>query len=266
MSADRKGAAVIVGHPGTGIKEQASGLYAKCMAENGFFALAFDAAHQGDSEGEPRNLEDPYQRAEDFKAAVTFLSTLDDGVDPNRIGVIGICASGGYCIFAAQTDVRIRAVATVVGMCWGGMTRDIFQAQGNLHEMLVQSGRSRVAEARGSDPDMVNILDTWDDAENYYKTPRGYHPKCTNLKLTRSAKLLSTHDSVAFVRWISPRPLLMISGSDAATVEFSKTTIQQALEPKELFIIPGKKHMDLYDGTEESIPKLVEFMSHWLCT
>jgi fermentation-respiration switch protein FrsA (DUF1100 family) len=266
--------------PGTGIKEQSSGLYARRLAECGFVTLAFDAAYQGESGGEPRYLEDPYQRVEDFRSAVTFLSTLDGVVDPERIGVVGICASGGYSIFAAQTDLRLKAVATVCGVCLGSMTREGMKNssgvinQEMLQQGLVYAGKQRIAEAKGSQSATVSILDSFEEAKTYYKTPRGQHPRCTNLQLARSLDTLATYNSFAFIDWISPRPLLMIIGSEAEkgtgdpadTGFYSRAAIEHAKEPKELFVIQGKGHIDLYDKTQESIPKLADFMAKSLCT
>ena len=144
-SSDRKHAALVVGHPGTGVKEQTSGLYAKQLAEAGFFTLAIDADHHGESGGEPRGLEDPAQRIEDFKNAVTFLSTLETNkIDPERIGFVGICASGGYGISATAMDQRIKAIATISCGCWGRLNRDSMD-RATLQQALTQAGRQRIA-------------------------------------------------------------------------------------------------------------------------
>ncbi|PVH68512.1 alpha/beta-hydrolase [Cadophora sp. DSE1049] len=276
---NRKKAAIVVGHPGTGIKEQTSGLYAKSLASQGFTTLAFDAAYQGESGGEPRYLEDPHQRVDDFRNAVTFLSTLDGEVDQERIGTVGICASGGYSIFAAQTDLRIKAVAAVCGVCVGTMTRNSMKGpsgaidQTILQPGLVWAGRERTSEARGNQPATISVLQAFEEAGEYYQTSRGQHPRCTNLQLVRSLDTIATYDSFAFIDWISPRPLLMIIGSEADkgtgegadTGGFSRVAIERAKEPKELFVIKGLGHIDLYDHVSESVPKLADFMGKSLC-
>ncbi|KAL2830479.1 alpha/beta superfamily hydrolase [Aspergillus cavernicola] len=268
--------AIVVGHPHGGVKEQTSGLYARQMAERtGFITLAFDAAYQGESGGLPRYLEDPYQRADDVRNAVTYLSTLDT-VDPDRIGALGVCASGGYVPFAAQTDQRIKAVATVSGIDLGTLYSEGFGSYGgpvqdSLRDELLEAGRQRVREETTGKHNLTRIFPQtaadvtpdlpvfYQESYDYYQTPRGHVESAPNWHLWRSIDLIATYRSYAFMQLISPRPLLMIAGSDADTLYFSQVAIEQAEEPKELYIIPGLTHIDLYDHTNQSTPRLVDF-------
>lgn len=264
-----------------GVKEQVSALYAQALTSAGFTTLTFDASYQGESSGDPRGYENPYQRAEDIKSAVTYLTTLPN-VDSDRIGVLGICASGGYTVNAAQGDVRMKAVATVSAADMGRLTREgllpnntITESQ--IQEALTASTAARTTEAKGNPTVTIPLLpasqsDLPDSAATltkeawtYYKTPRGSHPRSDAMQPLRSTDLLINYDSFAFTRLISPRPLLMIIGSDADTGYFSRDAIELAREPKELFVIKGKTHVALYDDLSETVPKLIEFFGGVLC-
>ena len=286
-SPDRHGAAIAISHPMTGVKEQTSANHARLLAAAGFTVLIFDAGYQGESIGEPRGLEDPHQRVEDNKAAVSYLTTVE-GVHPQRIGVLGICASGGYSSYAAQSDCRIRALATVSAACVGRMTR-----AGGLHKEHAEKApdvtaiagalkgaadwRNAAAKARGkhnAPPKMFSttieeIPDDADsffkDAAGYYGTDRGRHPRSDQKVPLMSYDLMVSYDSFAFQNLIAPRALLMIVGSKAQTLHFSETAVKIAEEPKELFVVEGRNHFDLYDDTEKSGPKLVDFFGKYLC-
>jgi uncharacterized protein len=267
--------AVVVGHPGTGVKEQAAGLYAQRLAEQGFVTLAFDAAYQGESEGEPRGLEDPAHRVEDIKAAVSFLGTLAE-VDPEQIGVLGICASGGYGLIAAATDHRIKAFGTVSGVDIARQFR--FGADGTqdpavLRGMLDAAAAARTAEARGEDVQMFkvfpeseeearqggqHVFEGWD----YYCTPRAQHPRSAKSLPWNSIDLIATFDAFHSADQIAPRPLLLIVGREAVTSWMSLEVFQKARGPKELLWIDGASHGDLYDKDEYVTPavaKLTDF-------
>ncbi|MEW2128927.1 alpha/beta hydrolase [Streptomyces sp. NPDC005435] len=262
--------AVVVSHPAGGVKEQTASVYAERLAREGFAALVFDAAHQGESEGTPRGLENPFQRAEDVRAAVTYLTTRDD-VDPARVGALGICASGGYVPFAAQTDHRVRAVATVSAADTGDLfRRGLGRTQGPevLQAMLDQAGALRTAEARGEAPTMQNWVPEsqeglaegtlWREGSEYYYTPRGHHERSNTGWVLRSIDQLAQYDSYALIRLLAPRPLLMIIGSKADTAYFSREAVAEAGDNAELFVVEGATHVDLYDKDEYVTPAVAE--------
>ena len=262
--------AIVVSHPASGVKEQTAGLYAERLAGAGFVTLAFDAAYQGESEGEPHLLEDPFHRVEDIKAAVTFLS-LRDEVDAEYIGALGICASGSYVIPAGATDHRIKAVATVSAADLGSLYREGIGREQNpdvLQGRLDAAGDARTEEAQGKPARLQQIQpETGEEARarggqhgydgwEYYRTPRGSHPRSENYHVLRSIDLIAQFNAFDLIHLISPRPLLMIVGSEAATAYFTREAIDKAQQPKELFWIDGATHVDLYDK-EEYVPTVV---------
>lgn len=267
--------AIVVGHPASGVKEQTAGLYAQRLAEHGFITLAFDTATQGESEGQPRGVEDAARRIEEFKNAVSFLSVCDE-IDPGRIGVLGICASGGYVVPAAATDHRIKAVATVSGVDlakWYRMGADGKQDPAVFQGMLQAAAAARTAEARGEGVAMLPLrpaneaaarasspidLDGW----KYYCTEHGQHPRQANELTWTSIDRTALVDGFGFVGMIAPRPLLMIVGTEAVTRWMGEDAIKNAQDPKELFWIDGATHVGLYYKPEYVTPavaKLADF-------
>ncbi|TDD63451.1 alpha/beta hydrolase [Kribbella antibiotica] len=271
------GPAIVVGHPGSGVKEQAAGRYAEQLAARGFVTLAFDAAYQGESEGLPRGLEDPAHRVEDLKAAVSFLTTRDE-VDPGRIGVLGICAAGGYGIAATGTDHRIKALATVSGVDIARQFR--FGADGNQDPAAVQhlldaAADARTAEARGAENQTFPLFPATEEEARrggrhvfegwqYYRTPRGMHPRSAEVMPWTSVDRIVTFDAYRAADLIAPRPVLMIVGRAAVTAWMAVAAFQAVTGPKELHWIEGATHVDLYDREEyvvAAVAKLADFYS-----
>lgn len=257
--------AIVVGHPGTGVKEQAAGLYARRLAEQGFVTLAFDAAYQGESEGEPRGLEDPAHRVEDIKAAVSFLATRAEA-DAAHIGVLGICASGGYGLTAAATDPRVQAVATVSAVDIGRQFRvgaDGTQDPAVFDGMLAAAAAARTAGAAqdlplfpGSEAEArqggQHVFEGWE----YYRTPRAHHPRSAETLTWSSVDRIAFFDAFGPIGLLAPRPLLMIAGREAVTSWMSVEAFQRASGPKELIWLDGASHVDLYDKDEYVFPAI----------
>ncbi|MER6066830.1 alpha/beta hydrolase [Streptomyces sp. NPDC001792] len=270
--------ALVVGHPGTGVKEQTSGTYAQLLAARGFVTLAFDAAYQGESGGLPRGLEDPAQRIEDFKAAVSYLTTRTE-VDPEQIGLLGICASGGYSLAATGGDHRVKAVAAVSTAEPARQFR--FGADGSQDPAVFQALLDAAAAARsraacGDDPGVLTMFpDTAEQAGalggehgiegwEYYCGARGYHERSAKFLTWDSVDKMASSDVFRSVPLIGPRPILQIIGERAVTAWMATEAHQAATGPKELHRIPGASHVDLYDKREyidPAIDKLTDYFT-----
>lgn len=256
--------AIIVGHPMGAVKEQSSMLYAQKLAEQGFITLAIDLSFWGESDGQPRNLVAPELYAESFSAAVDFLGTRKI-VDRNRIGVLGICGSGGFAISAAKIDPRLKAIATVSMYDMGAVTRDGLQHSVTLAQrkaLLVKAATQREREFASGKGEFLNYLPVKPGKDTdpvtrefweFYRTPRGIAiPSGRTLELTQNRMLSSEVRFMNFypfndIETISPRPMLFIAGDQAHSREFSEDAYRLAAEPKELVWVAGAGHVDLYD-------------------
>lgn len=245
------------------------------MAERGFVVLAFDAAYQGESYGLPRGLEDPAQRVEDFKAAVSYLTTLEE-VAPDRIGLLGICASGSYSLAATGGDHRVRAVATVSTAEPARQFR--LGADGTQDPAVFQS---LLAAARGEDPGAMTMFpDTAEQAGalggahgiegfEYYCTPRGEHERSAKTLAWESIDKMASSDAFHAIPLIGTRPLLQIIGERAVTAWMAIEAHQRAVGRKEIHWIKEASHIDLYDKKEyidSAVDRLTDFFTTNLTT
>ena len=254
----RRHAALVVGGPYGAVKEQAPGLYAQTMAERGFITIAHDPSYVGESGGQPHGIASSEALVEDFSAAVDFLGGLPF-VDRERIGVIGVCGSGGFGLAAAEIDSRIKAVATVSMYDIGQAKRQGLAANpddGARRRTLGEVAAQRWAEVDGAErtmvigtPQVLTAASTDIDKEfyDYYRTPRGQHPRATTAFSRTSDAQMMLFWSYQHLAWISPRPVLFVTGDTAHSRIFSEHAYSRASEPKELFIVPGAGHVDLYD-------------------
>jgi fermentation-respiration switch protein FrsA (DUF1100 family) len=264
LDRNAKHPAIVVGHPMGAVKEQSANLYATKMAEQGFVTLSLDLSFWGESAGHPRNLVSPDIYAEDFSAAVDFLGT-QPFVDRNRIGAIGICGSGSFVISAAKIDSRMRAIATVSMYDMGAANRNALKRSQTLaqrKEIIAEAAEQRYVEFMDGETKYTSgtVHELNKDTHpiqrefyDFYRTPRGqYTPKGSSPKLTTHPTLTSNVKFMNFypfndIETISPRPMLFITGANAHSREFSEDAYRLAGEPKELFIVPGAGHVDLYD-------------------
>lgn len=260
-----KFAAIAVSGPFGAVKEQASGLYAQTMAERGFITLAFDPSFTGESGGMPRDVASPDINTEDFSAAVDFLSNYSQ-VDPEKIGIIGICGFGGMGLNAASMDTRIKATVTSTMYDMSRVNANGYfdaMSPNERYELREKLNAQRTQDFKnGSYAKAAGLPDklTGDEPQfvkdyyGYYKTPRGFHPRSIN-----SHGNWNTTSSLSFMTMpiltYSPEirnAVLMIHGEKAHSRYFSEDAFKKLTgDNKELYIVEGANHVDLYDQKDK---------------
>ena len=268
-NATGKLAAIAVSGPFGAVKEQSSGLYAQHMAERGFLTIAFDPSFTGESGGEPRRMASPDINTEDFLAAVDFLSTCDL-VDPERIGIIGICGFGGMAINAAALDPRIKATVTSTMYDMSKVNVEGYFASEDTPAQRMEKRLALAAQrtkdyAAGTYERAGGVIDPLPedapqfvkDYHAYYKTPRGYHARSGNSNDGWNIIGCQSFLNQPLLAWAGEieTPVLIIHGEKAHSRYFSEYAFGLLTgDNKELMIIPGASHVDLYDDVAGVIP------------
>ena len=279
-NAEGKLAAIAVSGPFGAVKEQASGLYAQTMAERGFLTIAFDPSFTGESGGSPRYVASPDINTEDFQAAVDFLS-VQDNVDSEKIGIIGICGWGGMALNAAAIDTRIKATVTSTMYDMSRVNaKGYFDAEDSeeaRHAKRVALNAQRIEDYKNgtyalaggvADPMPEDAPFYFKDYHDYYKTERGYHVRSLNSNggwnVTSSLSFLN----MSILQYADEirSAVLLIHGEKAHSCYFSRDAYAKLKgDNKELMIIPDAVHTDLYDKTD-IIPfdKMTEFFHKFM--
>ncbi len=262
-SADARLAAIAVCGPFGAVKEQCSGFYAQAMAERGFLAIAFDPSFCGESGGEPRYLASPDINTEDFLAAVDYLSCRDD-VDPDRVGIIGICGWGGLAVNAAALDPRIKATVASTMYDMARIAAKGYFDEADTPEARMEQRRALAAQrtrdyASGTYERAGGVVDPLPedapffvrDYYDYYKTPRGYHPRSLNSNegwnVVGTMSFLN-QPILAYANEIEGA-VMVLHGEDAHSRYMGEDAFARLTgDNKELVVVPGAVHTDLYDG------------------
>ena len=265
-------AALAVSGPFGAVKEQASGLWAQTMAERGFLTIAFDPSFTGESGGYPRYMSSPDLSTEDFQAAIDYFSCRDD-VDPSRLAIIGICGWGGIALNAAAADTRIKACAAVtmydmcrVSACGYFDADDTAEARTRLRRTLseqrTEDFRSGSYALAGGvvDPLPTDAPQFVRDYYAYYKKPRGYHPRSLNSNGGWALTSSISWANARFMHYIGEieAPVLVLHGEKAHSLYMGKSAYEALAagvhpENKELVVVPGAVHCDLYDGGPDAV-------------
>lgn len=266
--------AIVVSHPGGGVKEQTAGTYAKKLAEKGFVTIAFDRSYQGESGGEPRQLENPYISTEDVSAVIDHLTTLPY-VDNGRIGAMGICAGAGYTANAAIQDRRIKAIGTVSAVNIGSMFRNgwentvksidalpLIEAGSNARTADASSAKNAempLAPLKEADAPNEELRQAWE----YYHTPRAECATAPGFATLRSLNQIITYDAYHMANVYLTQPIQVVAGSIAGSKWMSDDLFDRAASADKSFhIVEGANHMDLYDGqrfVDEAVSVLAPF-------
>lgn len=268
--------AVVVSHPGGGVKEQTAGTYARKLAEQGFVTIAFDRSYQGESGGEPRQLENPHVSTEDVSAVIDYLTTLPY-VDNNRIGAMGICAGAGYTANAAIQDRRIKAIGTVSAVNIGSMFRNGWENTVKSIDALplIEAGsNARTTDAAGKGYATMPLAPlTEKDAPNeelrqaweYYHTPRAECVTAPGFATLRSLDQIITYDAYHMADIYLTQPIQIVAGGAAGSKWMSDDLFDRAASTDKAFhVVEGANHMDLYDGqdfVDEAVSVLAPFFT-----
>ena len=257
--------AIAMSGPYGAVKEQVSGLYAQTLAERGFLTIAFDPSFTGESGGQPRGVSSPDINTEDFCAAVDYLSTRDD-VDPERIGILGVCGFGGFAVNAAAIDTRIKATVAVTMYDMTRVTaKGYYDADDNAdarYEMKNRLNAQRTEDYRngtcahaGGNPEVApaDAPQFLKDYVDFYKTKRGYHARSlgSNEGFTVTSALSLINMPIMAYAGEIRSAVLLVHGEKAHSRYFSEDTFKKLNgDNKELLIVPGAVHTDLYDHTD----------------